>query len=90
MRKRMWMSLSQLQKLDRAPLTRRTFSLAKHLENGGTVPPIHIQYDSHGLWRVLDGRHRVIAHKLVGCRHILVRFGVDGRVPHRSVKGGDL
>ena len=62
--------------LDRVPLVPQTLDLVRHLENGGSVPPIHVVKDVSG-WRVLDGRHRLAAYRLLGRERILVRFGTS-------------
>lgn len=62
----------------------RVLSLVKHLEEGGTVPPIHVMKWSNtthrgihsGGYHILDGRHRMMAYKLLGKTHIEVRYGV--------------
>lgn len=59
----------------RHPLGPRVLALANHLAGGGTVPPIHVLPQPGGRYYVLDGRHRVQAHKLVGLRKILIRYG---------------
>lgn len=58
---------------DRVPVGRRTFEIAIHLEKGGTVPPIHVVPYKSGCWFVLNGRHRLAAHKLVGKKQILAK-----------------
>jgi len=67
--------LSQIVVVDHLPITPRTLALLDHLRRGGTVPPLHVyRYDS-GLFRVLDGRHRWLALKLLGVTHVWVRYG---------------
>lgn len=60
--------------MDRWPFE-RVLPLARHLEAGGTVPPIHVAKTPHGRFRIIDGRHRVHAHKLLGRAEILARWG---------------
>lgn len=58
--------------VDRIPLN-RTLGLVKHLEQGGTVPPIKVEYKD-GTYILKDGRHRVAAYKLLGRRFISAKF----------------
>jgi ParB-like chromosome segregation protein Spo0J len=51
-------------RIDRLPF-RRVLDLVRHLEAGGTVPPIKVQKTERG-FRILDGRHRFMAFKLLG------------------------
>lgn len=66
---------------DRMPLNRSTLKLVIHLATGGTVPPIHVKRDWWGGYKVLDGRHRLCAYKLLGRSMILARYGVRNEVP---------
>lgn len=60
--------------LDRRP-TRRLGGLIMHLLKGGTVPPIHVQPTVlDGEYRILDGRHRLVAHRMLGKKKILARY----------------
>ena len=61
--------------IDRIPINPDTLALVKHLDNGGTVPPIHIQYALRK-WYIVDGRHRYTACKLLGRKTILCRYGI--------------
>lgn len=58
--------------VDRIPLD-RTLSLVKHLEQGGSVPPIKVEY-KNGTYILKDGRHRVTAYKLLGRKFINAKF----------------
>jgi uncharacterized ParB-like nuclease family protein len=51
--------------LDRTPFN-KVLELVRHLESGGTVPPIHVELGANGQWHILDGRHRVMAFRLLG------------------------
>jgi len=62
-------------KVDRQPLGPRTLAIADHLRSGGSVPPIHVERKQDG-WHIKDGRHRYVAHKLIGATHINVKYGV--------------
>lgn len=60
----------------RLPLEPRTLGLVTHFQAGGTVPPIHLvrQPSTAGRFKILDGRHRLLATKLIGRRAILARY----------------
>jgi len=60
--------------IDRYPLNPSILGLLEHLKSGGSVPPIHIQKIGNGQYKILDGRHRVTAFKLLGKKDILSRF----------------
>jgi hypothetical protein len=97
--------------MDRWPFGRRTLDLIRHLESGGTVPPIHVQpiyidmsgyrisgqrllerlndvtktregerFSAWGLrpsgqYRILDGRHRMLAFRMLERPEIAARYG---------------
>jgi ParB-like chromosome segregation protein Spo0J len=58
--------------MDRWPHQPKTLEYAKALEAGAVFPPIKVHFHA-GRWRIGDGRHRLLAHKLCGRTHILVR-----------------
>ena len=60
-------------KLDRQPIS-RVFNLAKHMENGGDIPPIHVCKLPDGNYGICDGRHRVTAARLIGQKMITAKF----------------
>lgn len=68
---------------DRLPIGPRTLALAKHLESGGSVPPIHVKPIGDGTYNILDGRHRFLAFKLLGRTEIEVKYGIhtENRCP---------
>lgn len=61
--------------MDRWPHKPKTLDYAKALEEGAEFPPIKVHFWD-GRWRIRDGRHRLLAHKLCGRTHILVRRAV--------------
>ena len=65
--------------MDRWPF-QRVLPLAAHLEAGGTVPPVHVMAKPDGRFQIIDGRHRMHAHKLLGRTHILARWGIRNPV----------
>ena len=73
---RRWVSVSQVRIIDRKPIGVRTYELAMFLDCDGTVPPIHVVPGEKGQFNIIDGRHRFLAHKLVGRKKIQVRYGV--------------
>jgi len=65
-------------KIDRWPHGPRALEYANLLITGVELPPIKVHFrDGH--WRVGDGRHRLLAHKLVGKDIIMVRRAVRER-----------
>lgn len=56
------------------PFDKKTLQYAKALEKGAKFPPIKIQHVGSGIWKVKDGRHRYLAHKLNGEKKIYVKF----------------
>lgn len=63
--------------MDRIPINGRTLALIRHIEKGGTVPPIHVQYEWwNGRYKILDGRHRWTAFKMLERLMIPCRIGV--------------
>lgn len=60
--------------IDREPIGPQTFELAKFLESGGEVPPIHVEPTATGQYKIRDGRHRVLAFKLLGREQILAKY----------------
>lgn len=74
MRHQGYIAVSEIE-VDRLPVGKRTLSLANHLAAGGLVPPVHVEPIGNGRFRILDGRHRTLAHRLVERRKILARWG---------------
>lgn len=62
------------------PVGPATYALAKHLETGGSVPPIHVMPQG-GTYRLLDGRHRLLAHKLLGITEIKAKVSTSANYP---------
>ena len=60
--------------IDRVPLGNRTLQYACYMERGDVFPPIHLQSLVNGRFRLLDGRHRFVACKLLDKVKILSRF----------------
>lgn len=60
--------------VDKYPLNRRVLGLVAHLLQKRTVPPIHVQRTTWG-YRLLDGRHRILAYKLLQRPYILAKVG---------------
>jgi len=59
-------------RMDRWPQGPKTLGYAIALSEGAQFPPIKVHLRD-GRWRISDGRHRLLAHKLCGKTHILVR-----------------
>ena len=81
MRVTRWLPISCIM-MDRVVFS-NVLPLVKYLEEGGEVPPIHVQKFKetdfrgvhHGGYRILAGRHRWMAYKLLGRTHIEARYG---------------
>lgn len=61
-------------RMDRYPMNPSTLSLIDHLREGGEVPAIKIAKHPKGGYIIRDGRHRVLAHKLLGRTKIKAKF----------------
>lgn len=61
-------------KIDRYPMNPTTLNLIHYLDCGGTVPAIKVAKLKQGGFIIRDGRHRVLAYKLLGRKKILARF----------------
>jgi ParB-like chromosome segregation protein Spo0J len=61
-------------KMDRFPMNPSTLSLIDYLRSGGDIPPIKVAKLPKGGFIIRDGRHRVLAHKLLGMDKILATF----------------
>jgi hypothetical protein len=59
-------------RMDRWPHQPKTLEYANLLMAGVEFPAIKV-YLRDGRWTISDGRHRLLAHKLTGRSHILVR-----------------
>lgn len=64
---------------DRLPLNPSTLDLVRYLDAGGAVPAIKVRALLDGRYEIRDGRHRLLAHKLLGRTHILAKWGADTR-----------
>lgn len=61
-------------KMDRYPMNPKTLDLIKFLQNGGTVPPIKVAKLKSGGFIIRDGRHRILAYKMLGISKINAKF----------------
>jgi len=61
-------------RMDRYPMNPSTLSLIDYLRNGGKVPPIKVAKHSKGGYVIRDGRHRILASKLLGITKIQAKF----------------
>lgn len=60
--------------MDRWPICPRTLNLIDYIRNGGGVPAIKVVKKSTGGYIIKDGRHRVLAHKMLGIKQIKADF----------------
>jgi hypothetical protein len=77
MREEVMMPIAAI-KMDRWPHQMKTLEYAQALQGGAEFPPIKVHLRD-GRWTISDGRHRLLAHKLCGRTHILVRRAVQTR-----------
>lgn len=61
-------------KMDRYPMNPSTIRLIDYMREGGIVPAIKVAKLQSGGFIIRDGRHRVLAHKMLGRTEILARF----------------
>ena len=61
-------------KVDRYPMNIKTLNLIDYLRNGGEVPPIKVVKLPKGGYMIKDGRHRLLAHKMLGLSKIKAKF----------------
>lgn len=74
--------MSQIQ-CDFLPIGPKTLALIKHIEKGGSVPPVKVQFNGKGQWKIKNGRHRFLAFKMLGIQFIPARWGeLDKRKIH--------
>lgn len=59
--------------VDRFPINESVLELVFFIMQGGEVPAIHVQKVNDG-WKVMDGRHRACAYKLLGKTEILAKY----------------
>jgi len=62
--------------VEREPIGPATLALADYLRSGGSVPPIHVERLGNGQYKICDGRHRVLAYKLLGRNEIEAHYAV--------------
>ena len=55
---------------DRIPIGPVSLLYAIELQRGSCFPPVKLQRAAHGRFILKDGRHRFVAHKLLGYRMI--------------------
>ena len=51
--------------IDRLPLDEKTLCFANALMGGAIFPPIKLHPRVGGRWRIKDGRHRWLAHRML-------------------------
>ena len=57
--------------IDRLPLNLEGLSTALAVHNGLSMPPIKVITRFNGKYKIKDGRHRYLAHKLNGKKTIM-------------------
>lgn len=61
-------------KMDRIPLSEKTYNYATLMKEGVVFPPIKLARRRDGEFEIRDGRHRWTARKLLGYKKILSKF----------------
>lgn len=61
-------------RMDRYPMNPSTLSLIDYLREGGEVPPIKVAKHPDGGYIIRDGRHRVLAYKMLGRNKIKAKY----------------
>lgn len=61
-------------KVDRYPMNVKTLNLIDYMRNGGEVPPIKVVKLPKGGYMIKDGRHRLLAHRMLGLSKIKAKF----------------
>lgn len=64
----------KLIRMDRYPMNPSTLSLIDYLRTGGEVPPIKVATHPDGGYIIRDGRHRVLAYKILGIKKIKAKY----------------
>ena len=69
-------NISDIQ-MDRYPMNPTTLSLIDYMRTDGEIPPIKLAKKSTGGFLIKDGRHRVLASKLLGLTKINAKFSLQ-------------
>lgn len=60
--------------IDHLPMNPSTLKLIDYLRKGGVVPAIKVATLPDGRYLIRDGRHRILAFKLLGRKKIKARY----------------
>jgi len=60
--------------VDRYPMNPSTLTLVEYMQKGGDIPPIKIAKLKKGGFQIRDGRHRLLASKLLGRKTIKAKY----------------
>jgi ParB-like chromosome segregation protein Spo0J len=63
--------------VDHLPINPATLSLVDHIRDGGSVSPIRVHRVANGRFKLGAGRHRYVAHKLLGRTTIEAKLAED-------------
>ena len=61
-------------RVDRYPMNPSTLDIIYHIKAGGSVAPIKVAKHPCGGYVIRDGRHRLLAHKMLGIKKIKAKF----------------
>lgn len=59
--------------VDKHSVSKETLNIVDFIRKGGKLPPIKVQ-KIKGQYKLKDGRHRITAYKLLGCKKIECKF----------------
>lgn len=68
--------------VDRLPINPVVLGLIAFMKAGGEVPPVKLQKMFNGRYKLKDGRHRFLAHKLLGRVAILSKYSTKTLTIH--------
>lgn len=60
--------------IDHYPMNPSTLALIEYLVVGGKIPPIKVTRLQNGRFQIRNGRHRILAYKLLGLKKIQAKF----------------
>lgn len=63
--------------IDRIPLDKKVIRFTYAIQAMAVFPAIKVAKKSNGRYAIRDGRHRYIAHKLLGKETILAKFSTN-------------
>jgi hypothetical protein len=87
MRIRTHVPIQQIYVDKKLPLNPKTLNLIDFLKDGGQFQPVHLQMLPNGKLRLRQGRHRLVAAKMLGWPTVLCRYSTK---PSRKGPDGTI